>query len=306
MLTMRMIVKRIALTVGFVIAGFIVSAQSTKDLRINEILIKNTLNYEDNYGERSAWIEIFNSAYNKVNIGGCYLTDDIKNPTKYRIPKNDPNTSIPTRYFVIFWADGKTTHGTFHLNFKLDSTSKVIALFESDGKTLIDSVSIPNLAENTAFGREIDGGANWVVLNKTTPMATNFTSESVSTGQKFATSDPVGMGMTMVAMSVVFIALILLYLFFRQFGKYNVYKQKQKAEAQATIEGKVIVHEEVSGEIFAAISAAIYLYETEQHDHESTILTINRAAKNYSPWSSKIYGLRQIPQKESTSFKNKR
>lgn len=298
--------KRIVFTVGFIIAGFIVSAQSTKDLRINEVLIKNTSNFEDNYGERSAWIEIFNSAYNKVNIGGCYLTDDLSNPTKYRIPKNDPNTSIPTRYFVIFWADGKTTHGTFHLNFKLDAASRIIALFEGDGKTLIDSVSIPSLNENIAYGRESDGNAKWVILEKTTPMATNFTSESVSPGQKFAASDPIGMGMTIVAMSVVFIALILLYLFFRQFGKYNINKQRQKVEVYAATEGKTVVHEEISGEVFAAISTALYLYETEQHDFESAILTIDRAAKNYSPWSSKIYGLRQVPQKESLKTKLKR
>lgn len=303
---MRMIVKRIAFTVGFIIVGLIVSAQSAKDLRINEILIKNTLNYEDNYGERSAWIEIFNSAYNKVNIGGCYLTDDLKNPTKYRIPKNDPNTFIPSRYFAIFWADGKTTHGTFHLNFKLDSTSRLVALFDQDGKSIIDSISIPNLNENIAFGREADGEANWTILNKTTPMATNFTSESVSPGQRFAASDPSGVGMTLVAMSVVFIALILLYLFFRQFGLQNIKGQKKKIETQAALEGKIVVHEEISGEIFAAISAALYLYETEQHDYESTILTINRAAKNYSPWSSKIYGLRQTPNKESLNTKLKR
>jgi len=303
---MRMIVKRIALTVGFIIAGLIVSAQSAKDLRINEVLIKNTLNYEDNYGERSAWIEIFNSAYNKVNIGGCYLTDDISNPTKYKIPNNDPNTYVPTRYFVIFWADGKTTHGTFHLNFKLDSTSRVIALFEQDGKTLIDSVSIPTLKENVAYGREQDGEAKWTVLSKTTPMATNFTTESISPGQRFAASDPIGIGMALVAMSVVFIALILLYLFFRQFGLQSVKGQKKKVEAKAALEGKTVIHEEITGEVFAAISAALYLHENEQHDYESAILTINRAAKNYSPWSSKIYGLRQTPQKESLNTKLKR
>jgi len=303
---MRMIVKRIALTVGFIIAGLIVSAQSAKDLRINEVLIKNTLNYEDNYGERSAWIEIFNSAYNKVNIGGCYLTDDISNPTKYRIPKNDPGTSIPTRYFVIFWADGKTTHGTFHLNFVLDSTSRVVALFEQDGKTLIDSVSLPDSKANISYARKEDGTGTWQEMVKTTPEATNTTIDEVSPGQKFAKADPFGIGMAMVAMSVVFIALILLYIFFKQFGLFNVRKQKEKIEAIAALEGKTIVHEEISGEVFAAISTALYLHETEQHDYESAILTINRAAKNYSPWSSKIYGLRQTPQKESLNTKLKR
>lgn len=48
-----------------------------------------------------------------------------------------------------------------------------------------------------------------------------------------------------------------------------------------------------SGEISAAISAALYLYLNEQHDDESGKMTIKKVSKTYSPWSSKIYGLRQ-------------
>ena len=111
----------------------------------------------------------------------------LSNPTKYKIPRNDPNTLIPTRFFVIFWADSKTTHGTFHLNFKLDSTSRVIALFDGDGKTLIDSVSIPTLRKIFPLVESIDGEGNMARMVKTTPMATNITIEEVSAGQKFAT-----------------------------------------------------------------------------------------------------------------------
>lgn len=48
-------------------------------------------------------------------------------------------------------------------------------------------------------------------------------------------------------------------------------------------------------EIFAAIAIALHLHENELHDAENAILTINRVAKLYSPWSSKIYGLRRYP-----------
>ena len=289
--------KRFIATLGLILSGFLVYAQSTSDLRINEVLILNNSNYVDSYGNRGAWIEIFNSAYNKVNIGGCYLTDDLNNPTKYKIPRNDPNTVIPSRFYLIFWADNKTTHGTFHLNFKLDSTSKVIALYSGDGKTLIDSVSILTKKRDISYARSIDGSGIWQEMVKTTPMATNMTIEEISAGQKFAKSDPRGIGMAIVAMSVVFSALLLLFLIFKQIGLFNVRKQKEKIKAQAALEGKPVPsHEEVSGEVFAAISTAIYLYQNEQHDVESTILTITRASKTYSPWSSKIYGLRNITQ----------
>lgn len=48
-------------------------------------------------------------------------------------------------------------------------------------------------------------------------------------------------------------------------------------------------------EINASIALAIHLYFSEKHDKESAVLTINRVAKLYSPWSSKIYGLRKSP-----------
>jgi hypothetical protein len=50
-----------------------------------------------------------------------------------------------------------------------------------------------------------------------------------------------------------------------------------------------------SGEVNAAIALALYYYKTKLHDIESSKLTIQRVAKTYSPWSSKIYGLRKEP-----------
>lgn len=49
----------------------------------------------------------------------------------------------------------------------------------------------------------------------------------------------------------------------------------------------------VTGEVSAAISAALYLYLNEQHDAESGKITIKEVSRKYSPWSSKIYGMRQ-------------
>lgn len=48
-------------------------------------------------------------------------------------------------------------------------------------------------------------------------------------------------------------------------------------------------------EIFAAIAASIFLYRAEVHDIENAVLTIKRIDRVYSPWSSKIYGLRKSP-----------
>ena len=51
-----------------------------------------------------------------------------------------------------------------------------------------------------------------------------------------------------------------------------------------------------SGEEIAAIVMALHEH-LNAHDQENTILTINKVKKAYSPWSSKIYGLRELPRK---------
>jgi len=47
----------------------------------------------------------------------------------------------------------------------------------------------------------------------------------------------------------------------------------------------------IPAQVSVALSAAIYLYLDEIHDKESRVMTIRKVSKNYSPWSSKIYGL---------------
>ena len=49
-----------------------------------------------------------------------------------------------------------------------------------------------------------------------------------------------------------------------------------------------------SGEEIAAIVMALHQH-LNAHDTESTVLTINKVKRAYSPWSSKIYGLREVP-----------
>ena len=55
----------------------LVSAQNATDLRINEVMVFNDSNVVDDYGNHVGWIEIYNTSYNTVNIGGLFLTDDV-------------------------------------------------------------------------------------------------------------------------------------------------------------------------------------------------------------------------------------
>lgn len=112
---------------------------------------------------------------------------------------------------------------------------------------------------------------------------------------KFEQIDPWGIGITAIGIGVVFISLLLLYALF-----YNITKiLNLKLRRERRKEGKEISPElksqEIPGEVNAAIAMALHIFFSEQHDRENTVLTINRVARTYSPWSSKIYGLRQYP-----------
>lgn len=90
---------------------------------------------------------------------------------------------------------------------------------------------------------------------------------------------------------LVFFALLVLFYIFSLLSRALLYNTKRKLSKS----GKHIAEENlvISGEETAAIALAIYL-SRDLHDKESDILTIKSISKNYSPWSSKIYGMRNF------------
>jgi glutaconyl-CoA/methylmalonyl-CoA decarboxylase subunit delta len=113
---------------------------------------------------------------------------------------------------------------------------------------------------------------------------------------RFTQIDPWGVGMTFIGMAVVFLSLILLYLLFMNISRFIVKQSSkpvvEKAKSADIKKQTVSIHIE---EVNAAIALALHLYQSDLHDHENAVLTINRVARTYSPWSSKIYGIRQFP-----------
>ena len=283
------------------------NAQRATSLKINEVLVTNEQNYQDDYGLHNAWIEIFNTSFASVNIEGCYLTNDKDNPTKYPIPKGDVLTLIKPRQHILFWADGMPNRGTFHVSFTLDpSKENYIALYDSNGKTLIDEITVPaGMLADQSYAREEDGSANWVIKgggehSYVTPSTNNMTLDKNEKIENFKKHDADGFGMAIIAMSVVFIGLILLYVSFKivgiavKLGKRNAMKAIGITDKVEAKEKNLGSH---SGEEAAAIAMALHEFMNDAHDVEDMILTINKVKRTYSPWSSKIYTLRQTPKR---------
>jgi glutaconyl-CoA/methylmalonyl-CoA decarboxylase subunit delta len=95
---------------------------------------------------------------------------------------------------------------------------------------------------------------------------------------------------------IVFTALLLLYFVFNNLPK--LLKLKINLRNRNKVEnGRIIKEVSVTGEVNAAISVALYMYFNELHDEESNVITIKKVSKAYSPWSSKIYGIRNFPKR---------
>lgn len=99
--------------------------------------------------------------------------------------------------------------------------------------------------------------------------------------------------LTVLGYGIVFMALLTLFLFFSNLTKILVAARKRKLKAA----GKQTTDDDMSipGETAAAISMALSLHFQEAHDIENTIITIKKVQSTYSPWNSKLHGLRQNP-----------
>lgn len=113
--------------------------------------------------------------------------------------------------------------------------------------------------------------------------------------------DSYGGGISIIAMSIVVGALIVLSILFYIFGNISswflTHKKKQSAKAlKRETETAETDHAPDTGDVIAAISAALAQHFAADHDMQDTILTIRKLRKAYSPWNSKIYNMRHIPE----------
>ncbi len=155
-------------------------AQNT-NLRINEILTRNSAVVMDDFFEYDDWIEIYNPPGSGItNLAGYYLSDNADSLTKWQIPADDAGvTTVLPNNFIIFWIDDDydnlNSQGPSHnAGFALDSDGEMILLTAPDGLTIIDSTSFPEMARDVSWGRSCDGCPQWQFFNNVTFDDNNF------------------------------------------------------------------------------------------------------------------------------------
>ena len=94
--------------------------------------------------------------------------------------------------------------------------------------------------------------------------------------------------------SIVFLSLALIYLLFRYLLPVimkSLTTHKLKKRGIQDIPRGI---NNIPGDVTAAIAMAIVLNNEEMHDEESRKITITRVSRIYSPWSSKLYSMRNL------------
>ncbi|MDD6113795.1 MAG: OadG family transporter subunit [Bacteroidales bacterium] len=295
----RLIALLLAAFAGCV-TGF---AQNVRDLIISEAQT-DSVELDNGYGQKAAWIELFNTSNGSVKFGGCFLTNDRNDLRRYLIPKNDLKCVLGPRQSVLFFADGDASKGSFHCSFILKA-GETVYLVSNDGRTIVDSLCIPAGLEAGMSIAKFANDPKAIVFDDIHPARPtpgsyhhnpvydedgNILEESKA--EKLMRTDPHGFTLTLVAVGVVFLALVVLYLCYTLVGAICTGKfrrpEGKKAGKKAGKAGKA-----AEGEIAAAIALALRLEggnETEAaialaldrylnesvHDNESYVITIRR------------------------------
>ena len=127
--------------------------KASPKLVINEFMSINDGIIQDEDGENSDWIELYNAGDQAVNLENWALTDDSTNLQKWLFPSVNLEAGA---YLLIFASDkDRRAEGEeLHTNFKLASSGEYLALVEPDGISIAFAYSpaYPPQQSNVAYG----------------------------------------------------------------------------------------------------------------------------------------------------------
>ena len=125
--------KPLPITVVFfkVLSVIFLSCSSLEGaLHITEFMANNNESIEDEDGDASDWIEIFNSGPDPVSLDGYFLTDDSGALTKWKFP----SIEISNSGFLLIFAsekDRRDPRTELHTNFKLSGKGEYLSLIHN-------------------------------------------------------------------------------------------------------------------------------------------------------------------------------
>jgi hypothetical protein len=126
---------------------------SNAHIRISEFCASNIDTIADEDGDYPDWIELENPTEKPIDLRAYFLTDEVSQPNKYRLPSY---VIAPGERALIF-ASGKTKESSrppFHAPFKLQINGEYLALFERESGIVLTefSPSFPKQVPGFSYG----------------------------------------------------------------------------------------------------------------------------------------------------------
>jgi hypothetical protein len=137
----------------------------SNDIVINEFMADNAATITDSIDEYDDWIELYNPTSNPIVLTGRYLTDKKDNLTKYQFTQD--NLVLNPNEYLLIWCDEQGSQQGIHTNFKLSKDGEFIGLVDSDGISIIDSITFGPQTTDISFGRLPNGTGVWQFLSPT-------------------------------------------------------------------------------------------------------------------------------------------
>lgn len=170
---------------------------------INELCSRNFSVATAADGGYYDYIELYNGSDEDYTMTGLYLSDDVDEPYKYDMSE----ITVPAGGYVVIWmteettsvedaltglsdmsdldeltgddlADGMLSCGQYVCPFALSSRGEYIYISNESGR-ILDSVTIPALSYNVAYGRRVDGESGYIGM-EATPGASNNDAEEIA------------------------------------------------------------------------------------------------------------------------------
>lgn len=143
---------------------------SSPSIIINEFMADNG-SIADSAGEFDDWVELFNPTDSSITLTNKYLTDKNGYFTKWKF--TEPNLVLNPGTYAVVWCDEDSGQQGIHANFKLSAGGEFLALTDSDGVTLLDSITFGAQQKNVSFGRFPNGADTWGFMSPSPWLANN-------------------------------------------------------------------------------------------------------------------------------------
>ncbi len=149
-------------------------------LSVNEVLASNAQTLPDEYGEFEDWFELYNASNVALDIGGLCFSDNPAQPCKWQVPLHFPErTSIPSKGFLLLWADEQPEQGLFHADFKLSANGEMVAVFQRNQEDYaeVERLTFDQQSPDVSWGRYPDGSTDLTFMSPT-PGSSNVMSST--------------------------------------------------------------------------------------------------------------------------------